>query len=97
MQENEYHEIAKSLPSNFKMRLEQISMFLSQGKASLMVGAGFSKNAQQMEFAQMKDWGELTRIFYEQLFFGADRKKTPTELLVMPYGARLICREELTN
>lgn len=75
MQKNEYNEIAKSLPSNFRMRLEQISMFLSQGKASVMVGAGFSKNAQQMEFAQMKDWGELTRIFYEQLFFGEDRKK----------------------
>ena len=75
MLKNEYNEIAKSLPSNFRMRLEQISMFLSQGKASVMVGAGFSKNAQQMEFAQMKDWGELTRIFYEQLFFGEDRKK----------------------
>ena len=80
MLENEYNEIAKSLPSNFRMRLEQISMFLSQGKASVMVGAGFSKNAQQMEFAQMKDWGELTRIFYEQLFYGEDRKKNEAYL-----------------
>jgi hypothetical protein len=80
MLENEYNEIAKSLPSNFRMRLEQISMFLSQGKASVMVGAGFSKNAQQMEFAQMKDWGELTRIFYEQLFYGEYRKKNEAYL-----------------
>ena len=74
------------------MRLEQISMFLSQGKASVMVGAGFSKNAQQMEFAQMKDWGELTDIL-RAIVFWRRSKENPTEVLMMSYGARLICKE----
>ena len=75
MDEKTYKELVDKLPSELRMKLEQIKMFLSQGKASVMVGAGFSKNAQQMEFATMKDWKELTKAFYDQLFVGESNSK----------------------
>lgn len=75
LKNEDYKEIIKNIPSDIKMRLEQIAMFLSQGKASVMIGAGFSKNAQQMGFMQMKGWGELTEIFFNQLFFGEERER----------------------
>ncbi len=50
------------------MKLEQLRRFLSLGKASIMVGAGFSKNAEMSEGSRMKDWGELCEDFHKELF-----------------------------
>ena len=72
------------ISSELRMKLEQIRMFLSQGKASVMVGAGFSKNAQQTEFAKMKDWNELTMSFYNQLFIDDEERERNRGLLHEP-------------
>jgi len=50
------------------MKLEQVRKFLRRGKASVMVGAGFSKNAVMDEGVRMLDWGELCAGFYRELF-----------------------------
>jgi len=50
------------------MKLNQIRAFLDLRKASVMVGAGFSKNAEMGEDVHMKDWGELCEDFYTALY-----------------------------
>lgn len=62
--ENEIYKI----PSELLMKMEQVRTFLERGRAAVMIGAGFSKNAQTSEFATMKDWNELTQLMYDQLF-----------------------------
>lgn len=84
MPANEKIKKIESVPSELMMKLEQIRMFLSQGKASVMVGAGFSKNAYQSEFATMKDWPELTRAFYNQLFIDETERDRNISLLHEP-------------
>lgn len=74
----------ENISSELRMKLEQIRMFLLQEKASVMVGAGFSKNAQQTEFAKMKDWNELTMSFYNQLFVGHEEHERNKGLLHEP-------------
>ena len=51
-----------------RMKLNQIRTFLDMRKASVMVGAGFSKNAVMSEDIRMKDWGELCEDFYTSLY-----------------------------
>ena len=74
----------ENISSELRMKLEQIRMFLSQEKASVMVGAGFSKNAQQTEFAKMKDWPQLTLSFYNQLFIDEKERERNKGLLHEP-------------
>lgn len=68
MDVNRYKEIQESLDSSVMMKLEQVRKFLRRGKASVMVGAGFSKNAVMDEGVRMLDWGELCAGFYRELF-----------------------------
>lgn len=70
MEEQKYNELRKKLPSSVKMKLEHILRFLgaSQKKASIMVGAGFSLNANRDSSVDMKDWNGLGQIFYHSLF-----------------------------
>ena len=63
------------MPSEVQMKLEQIKTFLVQGKASVMVGAGFSKNAQMMEHVAMKEWNELSENIFNQLFVKEEDKQ----------------------
>lgn len=70
-----YTELAKSVPSTLKMQLDNIKRYLYftrdgqvGGHASLMVGAGFSKNADKGIDATMLDWNELGKKFYETLY-----------------------------
>lgn len=65
MKKNTYKEIEKNLNSSIKMKLNQLRTFLDLGKASVMVGAGFSKNAKMGEDIHMKDWGELCEDFIQ--------------------------------
>lgn len=51
-----------------RMKLNQIRTFLDLRKASVMVGAGFSKNAEMGEDVHMKDWAELCEDFYTALY-----------------------------
>lgn len=70
MEEQKYIELRKKLPSSVKMKLDHILRFLgaSQKKASIMVGAGFSLNANRDSSADMKDWNGLGKMFYHSLF-----------------------------
>ena len=80
-----YNIIKKSLPSSILMAMEHIRRFLNDGKASVMVGAGFSKNAIKPDFVEMKDWNALGKVFY-RLLYSHDPKshdlefKTPSML-----------------
>jgi len=70
MDENRFDEIKEVLPSSVKMKLDHILRFLgaSQKKASIMVGAGFSLNANRDSSVDMKDWNGLGKMFYHSLF-----------------------------
>lgn len=68
MNENRFWEIDKTIDPSMRMKLNQIRAFLDLRKASVMVGAGFSKNAEMGEDVRMKDWGELCEDFYTALY-----------------------------
>ena len=68
MNENRFLEIDKTIDSSMRMKLNQIRAFLDLRKASVMVGAGFSKNAEMGENVRMKDWSELCEDFYTALY-----------------------------
>lgn len=70
MEEKKFNEIKQKLPSSVKMKLDHILRFLgaSQKKASIMVGAGFSLNANRDSAVDMKDWNGLGKMFYHSLF-----------------------------
>lgn len=57
-----------NIPSELKMKMEQIRTFLDRGRAAVMIGSGFSKNAQTSTLSYMKDWSELTDVMFNQLF-----------------------------
>ena len=75
MKNNLSKEVIATIPSEVQMKLEQIKTFLIQGKASVMVGAGFSKNAQMMEYVAMKEWNELSDSIFNQLFVKNEDKE----------------------
>jgi len=68
MNTDRYNIIKESLPSSILMAMEHIRRFLDDGKASVMVGAGFSKNAIKPDFVEMKDWNALGKVFYKLLY-----------------------------
>lgn len=68
MKQNRYNELYKELNPSLKMKLNAIRMNLHEGKASCLVGAGFSKNAEMDDAIHMKDWFELADDFYETLY-----------------------------
>lgn len=68
MKQNRYNELYKELNPSLKMKLNAIRMNLHEGKASCLVGAGFSKNAEMDDATHMKDWFELADDFYETLY-----------------------------
>lgn len=75
MTNDKYNELLKSIPSTLKMRLDNIKSYLyfnrgeqKLGSASLMVGSGFSKNADKGVDVAMLDWNELGKKFYAKLY-----------------------------
>lgn len=68
MDKTKFKDIEKKLDSSIRMKLNQLRTFLELGKASVMVGAGFSKNAEMGEDVRMKDWGELCEDLYAALY-----------------------------
>lgn len=68
MEESLLEEYKSKLNANIKTRLEHIRRFVFTGQASVMVGAGFSKNGKTTDKAGMKDWNELAKIFYKKLY-----------------------------
>lgn len=75
MTSDQYKRLCDALPSSLKMRLDNIKIYLnykrdehSQSSASLMVGAGFSKNADKGTDVSMLDWNELGKKFFAKLY-----------------------------
>ena len=68
MEETLFEEYKSKLNANVKTRLEHIRRFIFTGQASVMVGAGFSKNGKTTDKAGMKDWNELAKVFYKKLY-----------------------------
>ena len=77
MENTRFDEIKGHLTESVIMQLEQIRRFLNSGCASVMIGAGFSKNAIQPDSVKMKDWNTLARDFFVRLY---NRMPTPEEL-----------------
>ncbi len=57
------------IPKTIQVHLNEIAERLNQGKATVMVGAGFSKNAVKIKNTDKKflSWNELADLFYEKL------------------------------
>lgn len=75
MANDKYKELLKDIPATLKMRLDNIKSYLyfnraerKIGSASLMIGSGFSKNADKGVDANMLDWNELGKKFYHKLY-----------------------------
>lgn len=68
MDNNRFAELSDKLLPSLRMKLDAIRNYLHDSKASLMVGAGFSKNADMDESTTMKDWFGLADDFYETLY-----------------------------
>lgn len=68
MNQGRYNELLKDMNPSLKMKLYAIRMKLHEGKASCLVGAGFSKNAEMDDATHMKDWFELADDFYDTLY-----------------------------
>lgn len=70
MTDDRFKEI-QSLPQvrdSIILKLEHIRRYLNLGKASIMVGAGFSKNAKKAPSVTVKDWNALTNDFIDRLY-----------------------------
>lgn len=69
--EDRYKEIKDSLKnSSIRGKLEHLQRFLHEGSASVMVGAGFSRNAEHDPNVEVKDWKGLALDFYKRLYGG---------------------------
>lgn len=68
MERARFEELERSMPADARMKLNKLRDFLRNDKASVMVGAGFSKNARMAEDVRMKDWGELCEDFHFALY-----------------------------
>lgn len=57
-----------SIPHKVKVHLEEIAKRLSNGRASVLIGSGFSKNADCVGDSSLKfpDWNELGDLFYKK-------------------------------
>lgn len=62
-----YKEIFDSLGEDLQMKLDHIRRFLCAGNASVMVGAGFSRNAESIDGDSMADWNSLANTIYDEL------------------------------
>jgi SIR2-like protein len=75
-------EFARKLPNDLKIHLDIIAKKLSEGHASLMVGAGFSKNAEKIypNAPNMPSWKELKQKLNDRLYHGKDSEKEVLQL-----------------
>lgn len=78
-----FSDIKKKLSPSLKMKLDHIKRFLYQGNASVLVGAGFSKNAEMDVSVSMKDWYSLGMDFYRKLYGKESTEINPINLASM--------------
>lgn len=76
MTEERFNQI-KAMPGvrdSIILKLEHIRRYLNMGKASVMVGAGFSKNAKKSHSVEVKDWNALAQAFIDRLYTKDEQK-----------------------
>lgn len=56
------------IPSSLHATLLRIKRYLDGGRAAVMVGSGFSKNADMAGGVRMKDWRELIDDIYTEVY-----------------------------
>jgi hypothetical protein len=79
MENKQFNDILASVPGSFKAKLERIRRYLHLGKASVMVGAGFSRNADVPAHIKVKQWNDVGEDIYCRL--QAVEKAEPKELM----------------
>lgn len=63
----QFNDILVNVPGSFKAKLERIRRYLHLGKASVMVGAGFSRNADVPAHIKVKQWNDVGEDIYCRL------------------------------
>lgn len=72
-----YSDIIKDLDASVIVLLDKLKRYLSVGKASVMVGCGFSLNAESDGTGQMREWNALNVDLFKSLY---GRNPSNTEL-----------------
>ncbi len=67
MDTKQFNDVLAVVPGSFKSKLERIRRYLHLGKASVMVGAGFSCNADVPSYIQVKQWADVGKDIYCRL------------------------------
>lgn len=75
----DFPKIKSNAKPELLAKLNRIKRFLDEGHAAVMVGSGFSKNADMDSTVIMKDWRELINDIYEEVY----AKKPTDEDLVL--------------
>lgn len=65
-----------SIPPSLTSKLEQIKQYMSKGRVTAFVGAGFSLNAEMPSHVQMKTWGQLRDDFLTKLYGNDEEAKS---------------------
>lgn len=72
-----YSDIINDLDASVIVLLDKLKRYLSVGKASVMVGCGFSLNAESDGTGQMREWNALNVDLFKSLY---GRNPSNTEL-----------------
>lgn len=67
MEKKDFDVLVEKIPGSFKSKLERIRRYLHLGKASVMVGAGFSRNADVSAHIKVKQWNDVGEDIYCRL------------------------------
>ncbi|MBP5420896.1 MAG: SIR2 family protein [Paludibacteraceae bacterium] len=78
MEKQQFNDILAIIPESFKAKLERIRRYLQLGKASVMVGAGFSRNANFPSHVKIKQWTDVGEDIYCHLM--SIEKADPSKL-----------------
>ena len=65
-----------SIPPSLTSKLEQIKQYMSKGRVTAFVGAGFSLNAEMPSQVQMKTWAQLRDDFLTKLYGNDEEAKS---------------------
>lgn len=67
MDTKQFNDILLNVPGSFKAKLDRIRRYLYLEKASVMVGAGFSRNADVPSNVKVKQWNDVGEDIYCRL------------------------------
>lgn len=79
MENKHFNDVLLNVPGSFRAKLDRIRRYLHLGKASVMVGAGFSRNADVPAHIKVKQWNDVGEDIYCSL--QATEKAEPKELV----------------